>query len=75
MNIQGTAVQHSVQHARWYACTCIHIHTGMHKAMQKLLVKKSHLLRSLSWKTSEKLMFFFSSTKTVVFSNIQVAAL
>ena len=46
----------------------------MYIPMKKVFVK-SHLLRSLSWKTSEKLMFFFSSTNTVVFSNIQVAAL
>ena len=47
----------------------------MYITMKKVGVKKAHLLRSLSWKASEKLMFFFSSTKTVVFSNIQVAAL
>jgi len=44
----------------------------MYMTMKKVLVKKVHLL---SWKASEKLMFLFSSTKTVVFSNIQVAAL
>ena len=75
MCILSTAVKYSMQHARWYAYTCLYIHTGMYMTMKKVLVKKAHLLRSLSWKDSEKLMFLFSSTKTVVFSNIQVAAL
>lgn len=43
--------------------------------METVLIKKANLLRSLSLKASEKLIFLFSSTNTVVFSNIQVAAL
>ena len=47
----------------------------MYMTMKQVPGNKAHLLRSLSWKASEKLIFFFSSTRTVVFSNIQVAAL
>ena len=50
-------------------------YSDSHVVMTEVVIKEANLLRLLSWKASEKLTFLLSSTKAVVFSNIQVAAL